>query len=91
MRRRLLYSEKNDFSCLQKTGETIDVTELRNRSKTLEFGRLTDSLIMDRLMCGIPDNGVWERLLREHYLNLEKAIGMCRVAETENASKITFQ
>ena len=72
------------FTCVQKTEETIDqyVTELRNRSKTCEFGGLTDSLIKDRLVCGIPDNSVRERLLREQDLNLEKAIRMCRAAET---------
>ena len=72
------------FTCVQKTEETIDqyVTELRNRSKTCEFGGLTDSLIKDILVCGIPDNSVRERLLREPDLNLEKAIRMCRAAET---------
>lgn len=38
------------FTCTQKVGETI---ELRNRSKTCDFGELTDSLIKDRIVCGI--------------------------------------
>lgn len=49
-----------DFSHGQKTGETIDqyVTNLRNRSKTCQFGVLTDSLIKDRLVCRIPDDSL---------------------------------
>ncbi len=69
---------------MQRSGETIEqyVTELRHRSKTCEFGELTDSLIKDRIVCGIPDNGLRERLLREQDLNLEKALSLCRAAET---------
>lgn len=83
-KRNVTFERHRFFTCVQKTGETIDqyVTELRNRSKTCEFGGLTDSLIKDRLVCGIPDNGLRERLLREQDLNLEKAINMCRAAET---------
>ena len=52
------------FTRAQKPGETVEqhATELRNRSETCEFGGLTDSLIKDRLVCGIPDNGLRERL-----------------------------
>lgn len=41
-----------------------------------EFGELTDSLMKDKLVCGITDNGLCERLLREQDLNLEKAINV---------------
>lgn len=72
------------FTCTQKSGETIDqyVTELRSRSKTCEFNELTESLIKDRIVCGIPDNGLRERLLREQDPDLDKAIALCRAAET---------
>lgn len=72
------------FTCAQKTGETIDqyVNELRNRSKTCEFGGLTESLIKDRIVCGILDNSLRERMLRDPELDLQKAISMCRAAET---------
>lgn len=62
-KRKVMFERHRFFTCVQKTGETIDqyVTELRNRSKTCEFGGLTDSLIKDRLVCGISDNGLHER------------------------------
>lgn len=46
-KRNVTFERHRFFTCVQKTGEIIDhyVTELRNRSKTCEFGGLTDSLI----------------------------------------------
>lgn len=69
---------------MQRIGETIDqyVTELRHRSKTCKLGELTDSLIIDRIVWGIPDNRLRERLLREQDLDLEKVLLLCRAAET---------
>ena len=42
----------------QQIGETIDqyVTDLRNKANTCEYGNLTDSLIKDRLVCGITSD-----------------------------------
>ncbi|CAI5671480.1 unnamed protein product [Oreochromis niloticus] len=86
-KRSVTFERHRFFTCVQKTGETIDqyVTELQNRSKTCEFGGLTDSLIKDRLVCGIPDNGLRERLLTEENLDLEKALTLCRAAGTVRA------
>ncbi len=83
-KRNVTYERHRFFTCMQRSGETIEqyVTELRHRSKTCEFGELTDSLIKDRIVCGIPDNGLRERLLREQDLNLEKALSLCRAAAT---------
>ncbi len=85
-KRNVTYERHRFFMCMQRSGETIDqyVTELRHRSKTCEFGELTDSPIKDRIVCGIPDNGLRERLLREQDLDLdlEKALSLCRAAET---------
>ena len=67
----------------QKQGETIDqyITELRMKAKTCEFGTLNDSLIRDRVVCGIVDDKVRARLLRETDLTLQKAIDICRANE----------
>ena len=86
-KRNVTFESHRFFTCAQKTGETIDqyVIELRNRSKTFEFGGLTDSLIKDRLVCGIPDNALKERLLREENLDLEKALKLCIAADAMKA------
>ncbi|CAF4914950.1 unnamed protein product [Pieris macdunnoughi] len=64
------------FSRNQEQGETIDqfVTALRLLSQNCVFGDLTDSLIKDRIVCGIASNTVRDRLLRTDDLSLAKAV-----------------
>ena len=45
------------------------VTELRKLVRNCEFGELHDSMIYDRIVCGIRNNEVRKRLLREKDLN----------------------
>lgn len=67
------------FSHDQKQGVSFDqyLAELNTLSKTCEFENLKDSLVKDRIVCGILDNGLKERLLREQDLTLDKAVNMC--------------
>lgn len=83
-RRNVTYERHIFLTRKQQNGESIDqyATELRNLVKTCEFGELSESLIKDRIILGIPDNGLRERLLREVDLTLDKALQMCRAAET---------
>ena len=78
--------ERNHFNIRnQREFEFIDyyVTELRIFSKSCEFGDLKDSLIKDRLVCGIKQDTVRSRVPRETDLTFKEAIiGICRVAET---------
>ncbi|XP_060083465.1 uncharacterized protein LOC132563689 [Ylistrum balloti] len=71
------------FTRNQQAVETIGqyVTELRTRATTCEFGDLCDSLIKDRLVCGVRDETIRARLLRDSDLNLKKAIDICRASE----------
>ena len=74
----------------QGATERIDVyiTELRKLARNCEFGELHDSIICDRIVCGIRSNEVRKRLLREKELNLERAVEMCKSsAITENQAK----
>lgn len=57
------------------------IKDLRKIASNCEFGRLKDELIKDRIVCGIRDRRVKDRLLREANLNLEKAIEICKAAE----------
>ncbi|KAJ8017554.1 hypothetical protein HOLleu_44951 [Holothuria leucospilota] len=83
-KKNITYERHKFFTCIQKPGESIDhyLTELRTKSKSCDFGDLADSLIRDRIICGIPNNALRERLLREEDLTLSKAVQMCRAAET---------
>ena len=71
------------FSCSQN-GRPIDVfvTDLRTKVKTCEFGTLHNSLIRDRIVCGIDNKNVRQRLLHNNELTLEAAINDIRAAET---------
>lgn len=67
----------------QREGETIDsfVTDLKVLSKNCNFGTLRDSLIRDRIVCGVSDKTLRDRLLRESKLDLSSCVRMCRAAE----------
>ncbi|XP_068690073.1 uncharacterized protein [Montipora foliosa] len=71
------------FSCTQNS-RTIDafVTDLCMKAKACEFGTLHNSLIKDRIVCGIDNNSVREWLLRNTELTLEVAINTVQAAET---------
>lgn len=77
------------FTRAQSIGETIDqyVVDLRGKAKTCEFRDLEDSLIKDRIVCGITSDSVRGRLLRESNLTLQTAIDMCR-AEEQSKSRL---
>ena len=83
-KRNITFERHRFFTRDQQPGETIDqyATELRTRSKSCEFGELKDSLIRDRIICGIPEDSLRERLLRGDNLTLEKVMQLCRAAET---------
>jgi hypothetical protein len=71
------------FSHIQEEGQTIDdyVTELKTLSQHCEFGELKDSLIRDKIVIGVNDIKLRERLLKNLDLSLETAIQICRAAE----------
>ncbi|GBN81657.1 hypothetical protein AVEN_68473-1 [Araneus ventricosus] len=65
-------------------GQAIEcyVTQLKTLASTCEFEEQENGLIRDRIVLGIGDSGLKERLLRESGLGLEKAIEVVRAAET---------
>ena len=67
----------------QSKTETIDqyITELRVLAKTCKLGNLQDELLRDRIVCGICNDKLKERLLRDDKLTLDKTIDICRAAE----------
>ncbi|XP_059052349.1 uncharacterized protein K02A2.6-like [Achroia grisella] len=74
------------FTRCQEVGESIDdyVTALKLLSQRCEFEQLEDSLLRDRIVCGIIDIPVRDRLLRTDDLTLEKAIKICQANEMSN-------
>lgn len=77
------------FTRAQGPSESIDayVTDLKNKAKDCEFLELHDSLIRDRIVCGVRDDQVRARLLREEKLTLARAVDICRASEMTVSSK----
>ena len=76
--------ERHVFNtCNQEVRETIDqyITKLKTKARSCEFGALKDSLIQDRIMCGIHSDKIRSRLLREVDLTLERTVDICRANE----------
>ena len=71
------------FTRNQQAGETFDtyLTDLKLLAANCNFNTLQDGLIRDRVVCGIRDSTLRERLLRETELTLEKCIKACRASE----------
>ncbi|KAI5621037.1 NACHT, LRR and PYD domains-containing protein 3 isoform X1, partial [Silurus asotus] len=73
------------FTCVEEEMSISQyVIELKLRVKSCEFGQLQESLMRDRVFCGITSDALRERLLRED-ITLEKTIQICIVSETAKA------
>lgn len=68
----------------QQEGETVDVfiTDLFNLAEHCNFGVLREELIRDRIVVGIRDKVLSEKLQLEADLTLEKAVNFARQKET---------
>ncbi|XP_037871580.1 uncharacterized protein LOC119629540 [Bombyx mori] len=77
----------------QEGGESIDqyVTALKLLSKTCEFKTLEDEFIRDRIVCGVKNTIVRDRLLRTDDLTMDKAIKICQVDEVSADSSRVLQ
>ena len=69
------------YTCIQNTRpfDTF-LIDLINKAKSCEFENLHDSLIRDRIVCGIDCKQTQERLLRNSDLTLE--LTFVRACET---------
>ena len=77
------------FQCEYKTVDQY-VTDLKKKAQTCEFQDLKDSLIRDKIVCGIRCDKIQSRLLKEPDLNLQKAIDICRANEAKSAQLKSF-
>ena len=68
---------------VQEKSETFEkfLTDLKILAATCNFDKLKDSMIRDRIVVGINDAVLRERLLREIDLTLDKAVQICRASE----------
>ena len=72
--------DTSSSNVIKKRGEHIHLCHRYDNSamsSTCTFSTLQDGLTRDKIVCGIFSDAMWERLLREYDLTLDKAISMC--------------
>ena len=86
-RKNVIYERYVFHTRVQREEEQFDsfVTDLRLMSKTCEFENLRDSLIRDRVVVGIRDSRLKEKMLRDPGLTLERAVDVCKANEAAQA------
>lgn len=74
----------------QDEGESFDsfATRLKTQIKKCNFGDLTDSIIVDKIIIGINNEDLRKKLLTEDDPTVEKLTKICRINE-QTAQQIT--
>ena len=81
---RYMFNSRN-----QKRDENLSqyLTELKALVRGCEFRDLEDELLRDRIVCGIHDSKLREKLLQVDDLTLSKCIDICNITETRPFSQ----
>ena len=68
---------------IQEENENFDayLTAIRGLIKTCEYGNLEESILRDRIVIGIRDDGTRKKLLQMRKLTLGSAVDLCRASE----------
>ena len=82
-RRNVLYEWFVFWSLSQSDGEPIDtfVKRLKTQATKCDFGELRDRMLLCRIVFGLTDGKLKERLLRDKNVKLESALDDIRAAE----------
>ena len=83
-RKNVIYERFKFNARNQAEGESIDayVTDLRLKGSSCEYRDFLEELIRDRLVIGILDKRLKEKMLRDRELTLTTAVAICKAAET---------
>ena len=74
----------------RKPGESIAsyVAELRRLSERCNFGDNLNTMLRDRLVCGVSDENIQRKLLSEVDLTFENAMRIAQVVEVANKKQL---
>ena len=83
VKRNLIYERSRFNSRQQEEGEAVDdfITSLYSLSEHCNYGNLKDELIRDRIVVGVRNRQLAEKMQLDDSLTLEKAIKMARQHE----------
>ena len=84
--------ERFKLNMRQQGDETFEsfLTDIKTLAKTCNYGNLEKSILRDRIVVGIKDTHLRERLLRTKDLDLQTAEDMCRASEITKYSVSTL-
>ncbi|KAK0156642.1 hypothetical protein N1851_000118 [Merluccius polli] len=82
-KKNVIYERAKFNKRVQQPSETVDVflTSLYALAESCEYGQLHDELLRDRLVVGLKDSRLSERMQLDRELTLTKAITMARQSE----------
>ena len=83
VRRNVIFERAKFNQCRQEEGETVDtfITALHALAEDCNFGTLTDEMIRDRIVVGLLDAKLSEKLQLDPELTLPKAVNQARQSE----------
>lgn len=92
-KKNLAVERQKFFKRDQKELESIEqyAFELNKIASKCEFQNLRDDLVCSRLICGIQDVALSERLLREPEITLIKAVEICKLAEMSRMQAMSIK
>ena len=71
------------FNSFNQTNEGMDtyIRELQSRIAYCDYGNVENSMLCDRLVCGVKSDRLRERLLQTPNMTLTQCMEMCRLSE----------
>jgi len=92
-RRNVIFERANFNSRIQEDGESADsfITSLYGLAEHCGFNDLHDKLIRDRIVVGIRDTALAEKLQMDPKLNLQKAVNAVQQSEAVKSQQTTVR
>ncbi|UYV66848.1 hypothetical protein LAZ67_4003074, partial [Cordylochernes scorpioides] len=93
VRRNIIYESAKFNSRIQEDREPVDefITSLYKLADSCEFEGLHEQLIRDRIVVGVRDKALSERMQLDSKLTLEKAVKMVRQQEAVRQQQVDLQ
>ncbi|UYV63198.1 K02A2.6-like [Cordylochernes scorpioides] len=93
VRKNIIYERAKFNSRIQEDREPVDefITSLYKLANSCEFEGLHDQLIRDRIVVGVRDKALSERMQLDSELTLEKAVKMVRQQEAVRQQQVDLQ
>ena len=92
-RRNTIFERARFNRRVQQEGESVDdfITDLYSLAEHCQYGRLHDEMVRDRIVVGIKDSKLSEKLQMDNELTLEKAISLARNSESVKQQQSTLK